>query len=325
MKRNALSTLRRERGISQRVLAVTAQVTRQAIGAIESGRAQPSVAVALALARALDTSVESLFGVTPIAPAPRRHVVRSSRTVVARIGERLVRRALPSGTIAMLDGAPPERTIFLSGCDVALGMLVAHVERESRDTRAIWFPANNRDALAALRRGTTHLAALHAPQDELQALLWSMPRATVIELGAAEEGWLLAPGRSRAVLRSRPRIVNRPRGAAARTLLDAELRRAGRTAADVSGYGLELPGQLDAGRAIAAGFADAAIGLRSIARVCGLDFVPLRSERCVLVVPERHRREATIGALLDALRGPRFRGELDALAAYDLRYLGETL
>ena len=48
-----IETLRHERGLSQRNLAQAAGITRQAVGAIESGRMQPSVGIALRLARAL--------------------------------------------------------------------------------------------------------------------------------------------------------------------------------------------------------------------------------------------------------------------------------
>ncbi len=50
------------RGLTQSVLAERAAISRQALGAIESGAYQPGVAVALSLARELGESVESLFG-----------------------------------------------------------------------------------------------------------------------------------------------------------------------------------------------------------------------------------------------------------------------
>ena len=46
-------------------LAAQAGVTRQAIYAIEAGTYVPNTAVALRLARALETSVETLFALDP--------------------------------------------------------------------------------------------------------------------------------------------------------------------------------------------------------------------------------------------------------------------
>src|ERR1700737_1207481 len=72
--------LRRERGLSQRELSGAAGITRQAVGAIESGRTQPGVGIALALARTLGTTVEELFGERG-EPAPP-----PARTAAATIG-----------------------------------------------------------------------------------------------------------------------------------------------------------------------------------------------------------------------------------------------
>ena len=59
---------RLSRGLSQGALADVAGVTRQSISGIESGRWSPSLEVALALASALGTSVEDLFGAAPELP-----------------------------------------------------------------------------------------------------------------------------------------------------------------------------------------------------------------------------------------------------------------
>ena len=73
-----LRLTRLARGLSQGDLARTAGVTRQAISGIESGRWSPSLEVALALATALDSTVEELFGAPSDAPS-----VRSRLAVVA--------------------------------------------------------------------------------------------------------------------------------------------------------------------------------------------------------------------------------------------------
>jgi len=67
------------RGLSQGDLARAAGVTRQAISGIESGRWSPSLDVALAVARALEASVEQLFGTAAESPPVR------SRLAVAHL------------------------------------------------------------------------------------------------------------------------------------------------------------------------------------------------------------------------------------------------
>jgi transcriptional regulator with XRE-family HTH domain len=57
-----LRLARQARGYSQQQLAGMADVTRQAVSAVESGLSDPSLRVALALTHALGMTVEDLFG-----------------------------------------------------------------------------------------------------------------------------------------------------------------------------------------------------------------------------------------------------------------------
>ena len=336
----SLEEQRLARGLSQREIALAAGVTRQAIGALESGRAQPSISLAFALARALDVSVEELFGTRELRE-PREHGEarprRNRRCAVARIGERVVSRPLDPELLATEpvdhNGAGIESTIFVAGCETGIGLLTGHLNASGRGYRAIWFSATNREALADLRFERAHVAAIHGSPEEVKRLLAARGagRRRLVVFASQEEGWLLARGNPRRfrnateVMRGDVTIANRPRGSAARALLDEQLRAAGRDPATVRGYARELRGQLDAGRAVAAGFADAAIGMRSVAQLFDLDFFPLRTERCVLVIPRSRLGHPGVAALLETLRGETFRRDLDALDAYDVHAAGNDL
>ena len=54
--------MRTEAGLTQAELAERAGVSRKTVNTVENGVFTPSVLVALSLARALDTTVEALFG-----------------------------------------------------------------------------------------------------------------------------------------------------------------------------------------------------------------------------------------------------------------------
>ena len=95
-----LRLARQARGFSQLQLAGTAGVSRQAVSAVESGISDPSLRVAITLARALGMTVEELFGAentaAPVAAAP-----------VAPLGGKGARVTLPRS-------GPP--TTLLSRC-----------------------------------------------------------------------------------------------------------------------------------------------------------------------------------------------------------------
>ena len=64
---NCIRELRRQKGVSQEALAKACGVTRQTVNAIENNKYDPTLALALALARELGTTVDALF--TPCPPA----------------------------------------------------------------------------------------------------------------------------------------------------------------------------------------------------------------------------------------------------------------
>ncbi|HLI41313.1 MAG TPA: substrate-binding domain-containing protein [Streptosporangiaceae bacterium] len=106
-----LRTARQARGLSQQQLAGMAGVTRQAVSAVESGHSDPSLRVALALARALGMTVEELFGpgdpaepvlATPVAGA----VAPGSRVALAAVGDRFVALPLAADTAARAGFGP---------------------------------------------------------------------------------------------------------------------------------------------------------------------------------------------------------------------------
>ena len=59
--KNRLEEIRKDRGIRQEDLAAALGVTRQTIIAIENNKYDPTLGLAMRLARRLDTTVEELF------------------------------------------------------------------------------------------------------------------------------------------------------------------------------------------------------------------------------------------------------------------------
>ena len=317
-----LETLRVERGLSQRELARAASVTRQAVGAIESGRSQPGVGIALALARALGSSVEELFGA-------RGEPAASARVAMATIGGRTVTHALDEDHLAIEPAETFYPNVFIAGCELAVGLLSRHAMARARHLRVLWLTMTNRTAIEALANGDVHAAVVHGDVTPQQAL--RMREFARFELATTDAGWIVSHGNPLGVrgaadlTRTKARLANRPAGSGARRLLDERLRRADVDPRRISGYDREVAGQVDAGRAVAQGFADAAVGMASVARLFDLDFISLREERCTLLVPAASIKSPEVRALLDALRSGPYRRDLEALSSYDVSRTGEQL
>lgn len=59
--RNRLEEIRKSRGITQEQLAAALRVSRQTIGSLENGRYNPSIILAIKIARYFNLSIEDIF------------------------------------------------------------------------------------------------------------------------------------------------------------------------------------------------------------------------------------------------------------------------
>ena len=84
-------------------------------------------------------------------------------------------------------------------------------------------------------------------------------------------------------------------------------------------------GHLPAAWQVCAGDADCCIATRAAARLFGLDFVPLASERYDLVVSSEHLDYPPVAALFDTLNRASFRRELEGVGGYDTSAAGQRL
>src|SRR5918999_1719117 len=134
--------LRQSLGMSQANVAAAAGLSRQLVGAVESGRHAPSVHAALALAAVLGTTVEDLFrppaSERALVPVGDRPTEEGAPVVATTVGDRLCYETLPhrgatgaawlaadgtydGGVIRLFPGAHATGAV-VAGCDPALGL-----------------------------------------------------------------------------------------------------------------------------------------------------------------------------------------------------------
>ena len=83
---------------------------------------------------------------------------------------------------------------------------------------------------------------------------------------------------------------------------------------------------LDVARRVSEGRADVGIGVRSAAKACGLDFIPLQVERYDLVIPDLlMHAHPSLTRFLDTLVSQQLRTEIEALGGYDTRDTGKIV
>ena len=225
-------------------------------------------------------------------------------------------------------------TALVLGCDPALSLLTGLVPGLAPGLRVHTAFASSKKALMALAAGNTHVAAthFHGPAN-MQALQEICPHLAclVVNFSQQEEGLMVASGnplgiRTVADLAASPvRLVNREHGAALRRLLDSLLAEEGIPPALVQGYGREVFSHSQGALRVAKGEADAALGLRVVANIFSLGFVPLATTRCVLVVPADICELPGVAAVLESVQSPALRREMEALPGYDSGGIGNII
>jgi putative molybdopterin biosynthesis protein len=194
--------------------------------------------------------------------------------------------------------------------------------------------------LVALRDGLCHLAGSHLLDPEsgdytlpyVDRVFGAASRdVALVRLVERSQGLIVAAGNPRRIggladlCRPGVRYVNRQRGAGTRVLLDVMLGRLAIAPSSVGGYAREEPTHLAVAAAIAAGRADAGMGIMAAARAFGLDFVPLATEPYDLVVAPGVIDSPQLAPLWSLLQSDRFQASVEELGGYSAKEMGRRL
>ena len=226
--------------------------------------------------------------------------------------------------------------LLMAGCDPAMSVLARHLQKANIEL--VLAHRNSSQALDLLRSGSVHIAGSHlrdeaTGESNLPQVRKLFPRGTAVVFAFAvwEEGIVVAKGNPKAIreiadfARKGIALVNREPGSGSRSLLDSSLKRLGIASSKVTGYKQVAHGHLPAAWQVRIGHADCCVATRAAARVFGLDFIPLISERYDLVIRKQHIALPGMQLLLDTLNRTAFRRELEGLGGYDTSGAGKRM
>jgi len=205
------------------------------------------------------------------------------------------------------------------------------------DHIAVFGNIGSMGGLRALRQELCHIASSHLLQENEEEYnfdfateeLEKMP--AVINFCRREQGILVQkqnPLKIQSVADiARPgiRIVNRGPGTGTRLLFDRELRKAGISTDALDGYHHEMPRHLDVGIEILSDRADAGPGIRPVASLLGLDFIPLRWERYDLLVTKERFFDPGVQLFLGILHEQSFNDLAATFDGYDISLSGKMV
>ena len=326
-----LRASREAAGLSQQDLAVRAGVSRQLVGAVETGRHLPRVDSALALAEVLGVTVDSLFGTlsVPIDIAGGGTTPDGALVRVGRIGNQAVTAPIrvgpegwdaadgivTEGRISTFDvGAPG---IVVGGCEPGLVLL----ERMLRagGSGAVAVSLTSTSALECLLAGRLHAAVVHGPEPDLVVRAKALA-VTRFHLARWQVGIAAGPDATKGwwkqALTGKTPVVQRESGAG--------VQRAFRDA--VPKTRKSVPGPLAASHLEAARWAIAmnipAVTMEPAARAVGAGFHPIEVHSAQLWVGQAWVNDGVVEEAMAILVGSRFRRQLAGVGGYDLEGLG---
>ena len=233
---------------------------------------------------------------------------------------------------------PYHGLLIISGSnDILLDKTLSLFNSLHSDQMAVFGNTGSMGGIRALRQNLCHMAASHLLQEDEQEYnfgfaaeeLEQMP--AVINFCRREQGIMIAKENPKGIKGiedlAKPGIiiVNRPLGTGTRLLLDNEVKKAGINGDQVKGYQTELPRHLDVGLEVLAGRADAGPGIRVVAALLDLDFIPLRWERFDLIVLKDRFFEQGVQLFLGLLHSQAFKELVKAMEGYDLTRAGEMV
>ncbi len=236
-------------------------------------------------------------------------------------------------------GPPYSGLLVIAGSnDLLLDRAITLFNTRSAEHLAVFGNLGSMGGLRALRRDLCQLAASHLLQEDENEYnfayaseeLGNLP--AVVNFCRREQGIIVQKGNPKKIANvadlGKPglRIVNRPLGTGTRLLLDRELNKAGIKGEKIQGYTHEVQRHLEVGLEVLSGRVDAGPGIRPVAALLKLGFIPLRWERFDLMASKERFFEEGVQRFLGLLHEPEFhRMVKDGLEGYDLSLTGKMV
>jgi excisionase family DNA binding protein len=221
--------------------------------------------------------------------------------------------------------------------DLLLDRTLSMYNRLNSGHVAVFGNLGSMGGLQALRKDLCDIASSHLLQEDeseynFEFAFKELERTpAVLNFCRREQGILMAKGNPKNISMvadlGRPgiKIVNRSLGTGTRLLFDKELQKAGLKGEKIKGYTAEVSRHLDVGLEILSQRADAGPGIKAVAGLLDLDFIPLRWERFDLMIAKNRFFEENIQRFLGLLHEREFKDLVAGFSGYDLSLSGKMV
>ncbi len=240
----------------------------------------------------------------------------------------------PNATHEIIGGSGP--LVVAGSNDLLLERTLSSYNRNHRGELAVFGNVGSMGGIKALKSGMCHIASSHIVSDDDEEYNFEFTdrelerQPVVVNFCHREQGILYHPrlkNFSGVADLGNPSlsVVNRPLGTGTRLLFDKELSRCGIKGSALVGYDEEVSSHMEVGLSLLSGRADAGPGIRTVATLLGLGFIPLRWERFDLIVLRDSYFDRRVQGFLGMLQERSLKRLARGLTGYDMERSGLML
>ena len=227
--------------------------------------------------------------------------------------------------------------IIAGSNDLLLEKTIALFNKSFTGDIAVFANLGSMGGLQALRRNSCHIATSHLLQDNGDEYNFdfagrefsNMP--VIVNFCRREQGFLIQKNNPKKIKkiedidRKDIRVVNRSLRTGTRLLFDRELQKAGIKTKTINGYDHEVNSHMEVGLEVLSGRAHFGPGIRPVAALLELDFIPLRWERYDLLITKERFFDKGIQNFIGLLQETDFKKTADSIIGYDVSSSGKIV
>jgi putative molybdopterin biosynthesis protein len=224
------------------------------------------------------------------------------------------RELIDKWILEKMEWVPP---LLLAGCDDDLLRKAVDHYNSLDGGSAYYAPVGSIKGLKALRDSRATMACVRMPEDvEAKDDLSYVDRCldagsyVVVPLFPREQGIIVRTGNPKKIRSIKDiaakgaTFTNRNQGSETRLLLDSLLKKSNIDPMSIRGYEVEVDSHFEVGLSVLKGTSDAGFGAGNVARMLGVDHVPLHKEIISVVIPKHRHYNSDVKAFLSFFEPP---------------------
>jgi len=233
---------------------------------------------------------------------------------------------------------PYDGLLIITGSnDLLLDKTISLFNKNFPGDIAVFANLGSLGGLQALRKNACHIATSHLLQDNEDEYNFdvagkefnNMP--VIVNFCRREQGFLIQKGNPKKIKKindiCRPgiRVVNRSLSTGTRLLFDRELHKNGIETKTINGYDHEVNSHMEVGLEVLSGHAHFGPGIRPVATLLELDFIPLRWERYDLLMTKDRFFDKGIQRFIGLIQETDFKKMAESITGYDVSSSGKIV